>query len=262
MCHIPVTQTSHSQPWRVELRLWIIDGRNPPLSAAKYNETHRCIPSISNSLVTCRQTLFVVAAPWRSTRTPGIGTLQRLPTRACAVDPKVNAACLSCAWPAHRRIQHTLQTFLGSSSSLHLGQTRNEGIKRAPSREPRGARRRRRGQRLRYRVRARTVSLKECCGQRQRSPCTPRRLMAPEPGQGQHFVGTPLMSFVCPSSDIATSPGLPRGRTAALDLSQVLDGLQERWLARLVSCGRRLGFRKSLARSVDVPDQRRRSRAP
>ena len=111
--------------------------------------------------------------------TPGIGTLQRLRIRTCGADPGVDSARLSCAWPARARVQRSPQALLGPPSSLHLGQTRSEGIGCAPIRTPRGVSGRRAGRRLRFRVRARTVSLRSCNGLRLGLPASRDALVAP-----------------------------------------------------------------------------------
>jgi hypothetical protein len=73
----------------------------------------------------------------------------------------------------------------------------------------------------------------------------------PEPGQGRRVRWDASREFSCPSGDMATAPSLPRGRTATHDLSQVLGGLQGWRFARLVSCGRHQGFRKSVVHSEE-----------
>lgn len=89
-------------------------------------------------------------------------------------------------------------------------------------------------------------------GHRCSLPANGERLVDhPEPGQGRHVHWDASHEIFRPSGDVATAPSLPRGRTATHDLSQVHGGLQEWRFARLVSCGRHQGFRKSVVSSEE-----------
>lgn len=70
--------------------------------------------------------------------------------------------------------------------------------------------------------------------------------IGPEPGLGRSALRTPLLSFIRPSSDITTLPGLPRGRAAARGLRLALDGLQEDGSPTLFHEGVARGVQKEL----------------